>query len=113
MSRKQTLWLAVAVVLAVIVAYQTVENSAQRSAQFVADADVPTVAPGEDVLAGVAVVPLRLRGHDYRRDAFGDAWTDDNDAPGGRNGCDTRFLGGFDVLSDTLQEVRFKPRTLR
>lgn len=90
MSRKQTLWLAVATVLAVIVAYQTVENSAERSAQFVADADVPTVAPGEDVLAGVALVPLRMRGHDYRRDAFGDAWTDDNDAPGGHNGCDTR-----------------------
>ena len=29
-------------------------------------------------------------GYDYRRAAFGDAWTDDNDAPGGHNGCDTR-----------------------
>lgn len=73
-----------------IVAYQTVESTAERSAQFVADADVPTVAPGEDVLAGVAVVPVRPRGYDYRRDAFGEAWTDDNDAPGGHNGCDTR-----------------------
>ena len=29
-------------------------------------ADVPTVAPGVDVLAGIAVVPVRIRGHDYR-----------------------------------------------
>ena len=55
-----------------------------------AQADIPTVAPGAHVLAGVAEVPLRIRGFDYRRAAFGDAWTDDNPAPGGHNGCDTR-----------------------
>ena len=38
----------------------------------------------------MAQVPLRVRGYDYRRAAFGDAWTDDNTAPGGHNGCDTR-----------------------
>ncbi|MFS0895953.1 HNH endonuclease family protein [Mycolicibacterium litorale] len=90
MTRGRTGWLVLAAVLAVLVAYQTVASTAERSAEFVADADVPTVAPGADVLAGVAVVPQRLRGHDYRRAAFGDAWTDDTDAPGGRNGCDTR-----------------------
>ena len=42
------------------------------------------------MLAGIAVVPLRIRSYDYRRAAFGDAWTDDNAAPGGHNGCDTR-----------------------
>jgi hypothetical protein len=35
-------------------------------------------------------VPARLRENDYRRAAFGESWTDDNDAPGGHNGCDTR-----------------------
>ena len=38
----------------------------------------------------VMQIPLRIRGFDYRRAAFGDSWTDDNPAPGGHNGCDTR-----------------------
>ena len=90
MSRKRLMWLAVAVALAIVVAYQTVASADQRAASFVAQADIPTVAPGVDVLAGVAEVPLRIRGFDYRRAAFGDSWTDDNPAPGGHNGCDTR-----------------------
>lgn len=89
MNRKHLLWLAVVVVIAVVVAIQTVASSQDRS-EFLAGADIPTVAPGVDVLAGVAVVPMRFRGYDYRRAAFGDSWTDDNTAPGGRNGCDTR-----------------------
>ena len=90
MNRKPLAWLVAAVTLAIIVAYQTSASADQRAAWFVAQADVPTVAPGVDVLAGVAEVPVRVRGYDYRRAAFGDAWTDDNDAPGGHNGCDTR-----------------------
>ncbi|BBZ61449.1 HNH endonuclease family protein [Mycolicibacterium monacense] len=90
MNRSRSVWVVLAAVLAVLVAYQTVSSTAERSAQFIADADVPTVAPGVDVLAGVATVPARIRGHDYRRAAFGDAWTDDNSALGGHNGCDTR-----------------------
>ena len=90
MSHNRLLWLALAVLLSVIVAYQVVVSTSERSAVFVAEADIPTVAPGVDVLAGVAEVPVRIRGYDYRRAAFGDAWTDDNDAPGGHNGCDTR-----------------------
>jgi hypothetical protein len=89
MSRKRLAWLAVAVTLAVMVAYQTVA-SAERAASFVAQADAPVVAPGVDVLAGMAQIPLRIHGFDYRRSAFGDSWTDDNPAPGGHNGCDTR-----------------------
>ena len=112
MTRRQLLWLAVASALAVIVAVQ-VGTSPRGPSRFIAQADIPTVVPGVDVLAGVAEIPARTRSHDYRRDAFGESWTDDTTAPGGHNGCDTRFLGGFDVLSDTLQEVRFKPRTLR
>ena len=83
-------WLALAACLAIVVAYQTVETSSERSAAFVAGADIPTVAAGVDVLSGVAVVPVRIRGYDYRRTAFGESWTDDNDAAGGHNGCDTR-----------------------
>jgi hypothetical protein len=75
------------VVLAVIVAVQVLT---QTDGERVARADIPTMAPGVDVLAGIPEIPARLRGHDYRRAAFGDAWDDDNDAPGGRNGCDTR-----------------------
>lgn len=88
MKRSTLVWLAVAAVLAVIVAVQT--TVAADRAPFVATADVPTVAPGTDVLAGIGVVPFRIRGYDYRRAAFGDAWDDDNSAPGGHNGCDTR-----------------------
>jgi len=88
-NRKRLLWLLAIVAIAVLVAVQVTIASTNRS-QFIAGADVPTVAPGVDVLAGIALVPVRIRGHDYRRDAFGDSWTDDNPAPGGHNGCDTR-----------------------
>ncbi|MEB3983801.1 HNH endonuclease family protein [Mycobacterium sp. 663a-19] len=90
MNRRVLLWLSVAAVLAVLVAYQTLGSSADRRAEIAARADVPTVAPGADVLAGIAVLPQRAHRYDYRRAAFGDAWTDDNDAPLGHNGCDTR-----------------------
>jgi hypothetical protein len=83
------MWLAAGVLLAVVVAIQVVAST-QSAGRFVAAADVPTVAPGVDVLAGVAEIPQRIRGNDYRRAAFGDSWTDDNAAPGGHNGCDTR-----------------------
>ena len=89
MSRNRLLWLAFTVALAVVVALQVTATSGDRS-QFVAQADIPTVAPGVDVLAGIAEVPVRIRSYDYRRVAFGDTWTDDNPAPGGHNGCDTR-----------------------
>ena len=71
--------------LSVIVAAQVV-SSAGDTQSLVARADVPTVAPGSDVVAGITVVPQRIRGYDYHRAAFGDAWDDDNDAPGGHNG---------------------------
>jgi hypothetical protein len=88
-TRNQLWWLVLTVALVVVVAFQVVTTAGDRG-QFIAQADIPTVAPGTDVLAGVAEVPVRIRGYDYHRDAFGDTWTDDNPAPGGHNGCDTR-----------------------
>jgi hypothetical protein len=94
MSRGRLLWLAVVVVLAVVVAVQT----------------IPTVAPGVDVLAGISVLPVRIRSHDYRRDAFGDSWTDDNSAPGGHNGCDTRNdILNRDLIDKTYVSIKRCP----
>lgn len=106
MNRKTLLWLSVIAVLAVVVAYQVLTSSAgQRADEAAARADVPTVAPDTDVLAGITVVPARIHRYDYRRGAFGDAWTDDNDAPGGHNGCDTRN----DILNRDLVDKTFVP----
>lgn len=95
-------WLAVAVLLAVIVAAQVL-LSAQRSSRFAAEADAPTVAAGTDVLAGIPEIPVRARGNDYRRAAFGEAWDDDNSALGGHNGCDTRN----DILNRDLVDKTY------
>ncbi|NTY60851.1 HNH endonuclease family protein [Mycolicibacterium sphagni] len=89
MRRRPLIWLAVIAALSVIVAVQ-VMNSTGEPDRMVARADVPTVPAGTDVLDGVVIVAQRVRGYDYRRDAFGDAWDDENSAPGGHNGCDTR-----------------------
>lgn len=103
MSRKLLLWLAAIAVLAVLVAYQTLGSQAAKRAEVAARADVPTVQPGADVLAGVAVLPERAHRYDYRRPAFGDAWDDNNDAPLGRNGCDTRD----DILNRDLVDKTY------
>ena len=89
MKRRQLIWLAVITALSVIVAVQVLSSTADPD-PTVARADVPTVTPGTDVLDGVTIIPERIRGYDYRRAAFGEAWDDDNSAPGGHNGCDTR-----------------------
>lgn len=100
-SRKTLLWLAVVAVLAVVVAYQTVSAVGRSSRALAAQAGMPTVAAGTDVLAGITVVPARTHRYDYRRPLFGDAWDDDNDAPGGHNGCDTRN----DILNRDLVDI--------
>jgi hypothetical protein len=101
MKRGPLLWLAVFAALAVIVAAEVI--SASGPPDPTARAEVPTVAPGADVLAGLTVVPERIRGYDYRRAAFGDAWDDDNGAPGGYNGCDTRD----DILNRDLADKTY------
>jgi hypothetical protein len=103
LNRKLLLWLSAAAMLAVLVAYQTLGSLAARHTEVAARADVPTVQPGTDVLAGVAVLPERAHRYDYRRSAFGDAWTDDNDAPLGHNGCDTRD----DILNRDLVDKTY------
>jgi uncharacterized protein DUF1524 len=106
MSRKVLLWISAVAVLAVLVAYQVVTSSAgYRADEVAARADVPTVRLGFDVLSGIVVVPMRIHRYDYRRAAFGDAWTDDTDAPGGHNGCDTRD----DILTRDLVDKTYVP----
>ncbi|MGV0643195.1 HNH endonuclease family protein [Mycolicibacterium sp. XJ879] len=106
MNRKRFLWLAAFVALSVLVAVQTTASTGQH-APVASDAEIPTVAPGVDVLAGVPVIPQRIRTHDYRRAAFGDSWTDDTTAPGGHNGCDTRN----DILERDLADKTYVPIT--
>jgi hypothetical protein len=112
MSRNRLLWLALTVALAVVVAIQVTATSDNRS-KFVARADIPTVAPGVDVLAGIPEVPLRIRSYDYHRDAFGDTWTDDNPAPGGHNGCDTRNdILDRDLVDKTYVSIKRCPNAV-
>ncbi|WBP96128.1 HNH endonuclease family protein [Mycolicibacterium neoaurum] len=100
---KRIALLAAGVALTVLVAVQVSTEPGMGSSRVVAEADTPTVAVGADILAGVPEIPSRVRGHDYRRDAFGESWDDDNDAPGGRNGCDTRN----DILDRDLIEKSY------
>ncbi|MCI4676570.1 HNH endonuclease family protein [Candidatus Mycolicibacterium alkanivorans] len=109
MRRRSLIWLSAMTALAVIAAAQVTSTSGNPDST-VARADVPTVAPGSDVLAGIAVVPQRVRGYDYRRAAFGDPWDDDNNAPGGHNGCDTRDdILGRDLVDKTFVSTKRCP----
>ena len=100
MSSRTLLWLAALAGIAVVVAGQVVS---QRGRATVTTQSAPSVRAGADVLTGVGVVGIRVRGSDYRRSAFGEAWDDDNAAPGGRNGCDTRN----DILNRDLVDKTF------
>jgi hypothetical protein len=100
-KRSHLLWLAAAAVLAVIVAAQVLTGAGGRTSAALSGA--PTLQSGADVLAGIRIVPTRVRGNDYRRIAFGDAWDDDTSAPGGHNGCDTRN----DILARDLVDISF------
>lgn len=107
------MWLGAAVVVALAVAIQTVMSSAEQSPMVAGETNLPTVTAGVDVLAGVSVVPTRTRGHDYRRAAFGEAWTDDNDAAGGHNGCDTRNdILDRDLVDKTFVSISRCPRAV-
>ncbi|WP_457067367.1 HNH endonuclease family protein [Mycobacteroides abscessus] len=104
MSNRTMLIVAIAAAIAVVVAYQVSTRYRLLRANAVAgQTNIPTLAPGQDPLAGVIVVPKRIRGSDYQRSEFGDAWSDDTDAPSGRNGCDTRN----DILNRDLTDKSF------
>ncbi|MFH5208031.1 HNH endonuclease family protein [Antrihabitans sp. NCIMB 15449] len=74
----------------------------------------PDRAQIEQLLAAVMVVPSRPNAADYQRGCkvgegcvFGPSWSDDTDAPGGHDGCDTRN----DVLGEQLTDVVFRQGT--
>lgn len=100
MKRSTLLWLAAVAAVTVLVAVQVLAN-ARASRPGLAGA--PIVAVGTDVLAGITVVAGRVRGDDYNRAAFGEAWDDDNGAPGGGNLCDTRN----DILNRDLADKSY------
>ncbi|WP_299560142.1 HNH endonuclease family protein [uncultured Mycolicibacterium sp.] len=112
MTARRLVWLFAAVVLAVVVAWQTT-TWAGRPAGHLAVAEAPTLAPGTDVLAGIEIVPARVRRGDYLRARFGEAWTDDNTAPGGHNGCDTRNdILDRDLVDKTYTSIKRCPRAV-
>lgn len=68
----------------------------------------------EQLLASVAVVPDRPQVAGYERGCrkeqacvFGPAWSDDTEAPGGHDGCDTRN----NALARQLSAVEYRPGT--
>ena len=64
-NRTILLWLTMAAIVATLVAYQALRSSSARHAeQVAARTDVPTVQPGADVLAGIAVEPQRRHRND-------------------------------------------------
>ena len=72
---------------------------------------IPAAASG--LLANIPQVPKRKSLGDYRRAAFGDAWTDDQDAPGGHNGCDTRNdILDRDLINKTYTSISRCPKAV-
>ncbi|MEV3861490.1 HNH endonuclease family protein [Streptomyces sp. NPDC050095] len=61
----------------------------------------PTPAEARSQLAGLTVA-WGKNWETYKRSEFGEGWSDAVDAPGGRNGCDTRD----DVLRRDLSDLR-------
>jgi hypothetical protein len=88
----------------------TTSSAATSAATSAAAHATPTSAApsaGENAaLALLATIAVKGRAPKtgYTRDAFGPAWTDDNNDPSGHNGCDTRN----DVLRRDLTQVVLK-----
>jgi hypothetical protein len=112
MRRRPLIWLAGIAALSVLTTVQVMSSTGEPD-RMIAHADVPTVAPGTDVLEGIVIVPQRVRGYDYRRAAFGGAWDDDNSAPGGHNGCDTRDdILDRDLVDKTYVSIKRCPQAV-
>ena len=59
------------------------------------------------------MLPERAHRYDYRRPAFGDAWDDNNDAPLGHNGCDTRDdILNRDLVDKTYVSIKRCPNAV-
>ncbi len=109
MKRSTLLWLAAVAAVSVLVAAQVVSAAGHSGPPVGA----PIVTAGTDVLSGVTVVAARERGHDYLRAAFGEAWDDDNGAPGGGNRCDTRNdILNRDLLDKTHVSTKRCPQAV-
>jgi hypothetical protein len=70
----------------------------------------PSVAPSASTTAQLAALPTGYldTSHPYKRTLdFGTAWTDNNNDPGGHNGCDTRD----DILHRDLTAIVTRPGT--
>ncbi|WP_231703023.1 HNH endonuclease family protein [Tsukamurella asaccharolytica] len=102
LSRQAWISLVLVVATAVFVAVGALRD---RSSAEPAPGPSPSAqAPDGAPLAGVRIVAARERApQPYRRAAFGQAWTDDQSAPLGRNGCDTRN----DVLDRDLKDKSY------
>jgi Protein of unknown function (DUF1524) len=70
------------------------------------DTGQPT-STSTSAIAVLTTLPIKGRAPmtGYSRAQFGPAWTDNNDDPGGHNGCDTRN----DILRRDLTDVALKP----
>ncbi|MEU4192266.1 HNH endonuclease family protein [Kribbella sp. NPDC026611] len=69
----------------------------------------PTTGTAKLIAAELAKVRVAVRPKvaGYRRDQFGQTWSDDHNGPGGHNGCDTRN----DMLAAQLQAVQYRARS--
>lgn len=72
----------------------------------VAPSPTTTQSPGHAALEGLPIQPADHTAP-YRRDAFGQRWSDDVTVEFGHNGCDTRN----DILRRDLRDVVVKPNT--
>ena len=73
----------------------------------------PSPASTSGLLDGIPQVPARKGHGDYRRAAFGETWTDDQDAPGGHNGCDTRNdILGRDLVDKVYTSISRCPNAV-
>ncbi|MZD07826.1 DUF1524 domain-containing protein [Streptomyces sp. SID5785] len=107
-SRRRSVTTAVLLLSAVACAPQHSARQPARTGtptpsprQLAGKAFPPDAATAGKQLAALTVAWGR-NWQSYRRTAFGKGWSDDVDAPGGRNGCDTRA----DVLRRDLKDLR-------
>ena len=110
-GRRRLILSGAAAVLAVVT--QTVTPPTEGPSISAAETDLPATTTGLDVLSDIPVAPYRAGRGDYRRAAFGEPWTDDNDAPGGRNQCDTRNdILDRDLIAKTYVRISRCPRAV-